>query len=81
MTMAKRKGILLVAFVAVSLLLTACRAKVTPTAGLDVGPGVAYEIRSIEEISAGGPPEIVDIAAHDAVLVFESSVPLACSAS
>jgi hypothetical protein len=45
----------------------------------DAGRGVAYEIRSIEEVSVSGPPQIVDITDSDAVLVFESSIPLACS--
>jgi hypothetical protein len=54
-------------------------AKTEPTPTPDTGRGVAYEIRSIEEVSAGGPPEIVDITDSDAVLVFESSIPLACS--
>ena len=48
-----------------------------PTA--DVGPSVAADIRSIEEVSLDGPPQVVDITAADAVLIFESSIPLACS--
>jgi len=40
---------------------------------------VVYEVRSIEEVSAAGPPQIVDVTDIDAVLIFESSVPLACS--
>lgn len=56
---------------------TASNTELTPTP--DTGRGAAYEIRSIEEVSAGGPPEIVDITDSDAVLVFESSIPLACS--
>jgi hypothetical protein len=45
----------------------------------DVGGGVGYEIRAIEAVSVGGPPRIVDITDADAVLVFESNIPLACS--
>ena len=50
-----------------------------PTPTLDIRRGVVHEIRSIEEISASGLPQIVDITDSDAVLVFESSIPLACS--
>jgi hypothetical protein len=45
----------------------------------DEGMGFAPDIRSIEEVSLEGPPRIVDISDTDAVLVFESSIPLACS--
>ena len=52
----------------------------TPTdTAPDAGSSVAYEVRSIEEVSAGAAPQIVDITDADAVLVFDSSVPLACS--
>ena len=37
------------------------------------------DIRPVEEVSANGPPQITDITATDAVLVFDSSIPLACS--
>jgi hypothetical protein len=37
------------------------------------------EIRPLTEVTAGAPPEIVEITDVDAVLVFESSIPLACS--
>ncbi|HEV56368.1 MAG TPA: hypothetical protein ENN87_02580, partial [Phycisphaerales bacterium] len=40
---------------------------------------VAAEIRSLAEVTAAGPPQIVDVTARDAVLVFESTIPLACS--
>ncbi len=43
------------------------------------GVDTAYDIRPIEEVSASGPPQIIDITATDAVLMFDSSVPLACS--
>jgi hypothetical protein len=46
-----------------------------PTAGTSV----AHEVRSIDQVSASGPPQIVDITDVDAVLVFDSSSPLACS--
>ena len=41
--------------------------------------GDSYEIRTIGEITAGTPPQIEDITDADAVLIFESSIPLACS--
>jgi hypothetical protein len=50
-----------------------------PSKAPDAGAETAYAIRPVEEISASGPPQIIDITATDAVLVFESSVPLACS--
>jgi hypothetical protein len=37
------------------------------------------EIRPLTEVTAGAPPEIAAITDIDAVLVFESSIPLACS--
>jgi hypothetical protein len=69
----------LLAFVA--LLLVACQPTATPDVAAPAGSEAetAHDIRSIEEISASGPPEIVDITDSDAVLVFESSQPLACS--
>lgn len=55
----------------------------TPAAELSPAPedsaDTAHILRPIEEISAGGPPQIEDITDGDAVLVFESSIPLACS--
>ena len=50
-----------------------------PPPAPDVGRSSAPEIRSIEAVSVGGPPQIVDITDADAVLIFESSIPLACS--
>ncbi len=58
-----------------------------PTASLATQPPhvadamsrAAYEARSLDEVSADGPPQIVDITDVDAVLVFDSSIPLACS--
>jgi hypothetical protein len=69
------------AVVVVVLLLGACGPTGTsePTIASQAGGGAAYDIRSIEEIAASGLPEIVDITDSDAVLLFESSVPLACS--
>lgn len=43
-------------------------------------PPAGPELRSIEEVTANEPPQIVDITSQDAVLQFESSIPLACSA-
>jgi hypothetical protein len=49
-------------------------------AGADTaGEYAGYDIRPIEEVSASGPPQVIDITDRDAVLVFESGVPLACS--
>ena len=50
----------------VSVLLSACGTQST-------------DIQSIEAITASGPPEIVDITATHATLLFESNIPLACS--
>jgi hypothetical protein len=79
MSTLKMTGTVPIVLAFASLLLVACQPAATPTAAPDVGPGIAYEIRPIEEISAGGPPQIVDITDADAVLIFESSIPLACS--
>jgi hypothetical protein len=56
---------------------TAPKTEPPPTPGAD--RGVAYEVQSIDQVSASGPPQIVDITDVDAVLVFDSSIPLACS--
>ena len=42
-------------------------------------PNDAYNIRPLEEAYANDTPSMVDITTTDAVLLFESSVPLACS--
>lgn len=42
-------------------------------------PAANYEILPLEEVTANGPPQIIDITDKDAVLTFESSIPLACS--
>lgn len=39
----------------------------------------SVEILPIEEVSLAGPPRFEDITSHDAILVFESGIPLACS--
>lgn len=75
----KKRGNVLVVLAAVSLLLVACQSADTSTATPDAAPGIAGAVRSIEEISAAGPPQIVDITDADAVLLFESDIPLACS--
>lgn len=43
------------------------------------GGGSSAGIRPSEEVSAGGPPQMVDISGTEATLIFESSIPLACS--
>jgi hypothetical protein len=75
----KKRGNVLIVLAAVSLLLMACQSATTSTATPDAAPGIAGEVRSIKEISAAGPPQIVDITDADAVLLFESDIPLACS--
>jgi hypothetical protein len=72
-------GIRVAVLAAATLLLIACQPGATPTAGPEQGSAVKYQVRPIEEVSAAGPPEIVDISDTEAVLIFESSVPLACS--
>ena len=42
-------------------------------------PENTYNIRPLKEAYANAAPEIVEVTATDAVLLFESSVPLACS--
>jgi hypothetical protein len=50
-----------------------------PAPAPDAEGAAGYEIQSVDAVSVGGPPQIVDITDTDAVLLFESSVPLACS--
>jgi hypothetical protein len=50
-----------------------------PGATTGVGAGGSYEVRALDGVSDAGPPQIVDITAGDAVLLFQSSIPLACS--
>lgn len=54
-----------------SLMAAACSPK--PTEGL------TGDIRPLEEVFTSGPPQLVDITPTDAVLLFDSSRPLACS--
>jgi len=61
------------------LLLIGCQPAAPRAPGPDIRIGDGYEIRSIEEITVGAPPQIVDITDADAVLIFESRIPLACS--
>jgi len=68
-----------IVLVLAGLLLMACQPAATSTSTPEASRGVTSEIRSLEEVSAGGPPRIVDITDTDAVLIFESSIPLACS--
>jgi hypothetical protein len=75
----KMTGTLLIVFALAGLLMIACQPTATATPTPEVGTGVAYAIRSIEEVSTDGSPQIVDITDTDAVLIFESNVPLACS--
>jgi hypothetical protein len=70
---------MLLLFALASWVLIACQPTATPTPASDVGAGGAYDVRSLEDISAGGLPQVVDITDTDAVLIFESSIPLACS--
>jgi hypothetical protein len=75
----KMKGLLPIVLALTGLLIVACTPAATPAGAPDAAAGNANEIRSIEEISVGGPPQVVEITATDAVLIFESSIPLACS--
>ncbi len=68
-----------IVLVLMGLLLMACQPAVTPTSTPEVSTGGTAEIRSLEEVTAGGLPQIVDITDTGAVLIFESSIPLACS--
>lgn len=38
-----------------------------------------FEVRPIEEVFANEPPQLVDVTASEATLIFKSSIPLACS--
>jgi hypothetical protein len=48
-----------------------------PSAPIETGN--SYNVQSIREVSSKGPPRIVEITSADAVLIFSSSIPLACS--
>ncbi len=45
----------------------------------DAPVSTQVDIRPLEQVSVRGSPQIVDITATDAVLIFESNSPLACS--
>jgi hypothetical protein len=68
-----------VGLVLLGLLLMACQPAATSMSVPEVSTGVTSEIQSLEDVTAGEPPQIVDITDADAVLIFESSIPLACS--
>ncbi len=68
-----KKMVLTLILLAATTFLVACGASDT---GTSVG---SYDIRPLEEVSANGPPQITDLTANDAILRFESSIPLACS--
>jgi hypothetical protein len=42
-------------------------------------PSPVHDIRPLDDAYANGPPQLTDITATDAVLIFQSNVPLACS--
>ena len=75
----KMRAIIPFVFALAGWVLIACQPTTTPTPLSDVGAGGAYDVRPLETVSAGGPPQIVDMTDTDAVLIFESSIPLACS--
>ena len=79
MSKTKINGTTPIVLLLVGLLLMACQPTDTSTSAPEVSTAVTAEIRSLEEVTAGGPPQIVDITDADAVLIFESSIPLACS--
>ena len=66
-----------------TLVVSACgagvTAPVTPQGSESTRADLTYEVRPIEEISASGPPQIVNLSSTEATLIFESSIPLACS--
>jgi hypothetical protein len=66
---------MLVVLALVSWVLIACQ----PAATTDTGTASEVDTRSLDGVSAAGPPQIVDITDADAILRFESSIPLACS--
>jgi len=68
----KKVALTLILLLATTLLV-ACGASDSSTSAGDT------EIRPLEEVSASGPPQIIDLTAVDAILSFESSIPLACS--
>jgi len=51
--------------------------------GLSTGPAAATEfsatVRTIDEVAEGAMPQMTDVAATEAVLMFRSNTPLACS--
>lgn len=61
------------------LLLMACQPEATPASAPEASSGTASEPRSLEKVSDGRLPQIVDITGTDAILIFESNIPLACS--
>lgn len=71
----KKVALTLILLVATTLLV-ACSASDSSTSA---GETDIYDIRSLEEVSASGSPQITDLTANDAILRFESSIPLACS--
>jgi len=66
-----------------TLVVSACgpgvAAPATPQSTESAAADLTYEVRPIEEISASGPPRIVNLSSSEATLIFESSIPLACS--
>ena len=79
MSQLKKMRTLPIVLMLASLLLIGCPPAATTEPGPVISIGDGYEIRSIEEITAVAPPQIEDITDADAVLIFESSIPLACS--
>jgi hypothetical protein len=57
----------------------ACQPATTPTPAPQVEAGPRVDVHALDEVSASGLPQIVDITDSDAALIFESSIPLACS--
>ena len=79
MTNRQRKWLLVTPMALIAVMLAACQPATTATTELDAAAVPASQVRSIEEISIDGPPQIVEITATDATLTFGSSIPLACS--
>jgi hypothetical protein len=69
------KARILSLFVLAGWVLAACR----PVATKNVTAERDYQVRALERVTVAEPPQIVDITDTDAVLIFQSSIPLACS--
>jgi len=79
MSKVKMRSTMQIVLLLTGLLLMACQPVATSAPTPAVSTGGTAELRSLGDVTAGDPPQIVDITDADAVLIFESSIPLACS--